>query len=55
MFEIKNVLNFQVIEDNEDNSIIHYEEKNVLIISGEKKIKKKILFTLMNFQFLYLS
>ena len=44
LFEIKNVLNFQVIEDNEDNSIIHYEEKNVLIISGEKKIKKKNLF-----------
>ena len=43
LFEIKNVLNFQVIEDNEDNSIIHYEEKNVLIISGEKKIKKKNL------------
>ena len=55
LFEIKNVLNFQVIEDNEDNSIIHYEEKNVLIISGEKKIKKKIFFTLMNFRFLYLS
>ena len=55
LFEIKNVLNFKIIEDNEDNSIIHYEEKNLLIISGEKKIKKKILFTLMNFQFLCLS
>ena len=49
LFEIKNVLNFQVIEDNEDNSIIHYEEKNVLIISGEKKIKKKNLIYIDEF------
>ena len=49
LFEIKNVLNFKIIEDNEDNSIIHYEEKNLLIISGEKKIKKKNLIYIDEF------
>ena len=41
LFEIKNALNFTIIEDNKDKSITKYEQKNTLIISGEKKFKKK--------------